>query len=134
MKQLTVMAVDDDQDDLDLFKQVLLELDQKVNLIVAYNGKEAIERLSKLDQKPDVIFLDYNMPLMNGMECLSVIKKDPLLKYIPILMHSTNLSNQEINECEMLGATILLKRNTFSNMVSDLRSILADIRNKVSVS
>ncbi|MBL0745939.1 hypothetical protein [Chryseolinea lacunae] len=43
MKQLTVMAVDDDQDDLDLFKQVLLELDQKVNLIVAYNGKETID-------------------------------------------------------------------------------------------
>jgi CheY-like chemotaxis protein len=133
MGQLTIMAVDDDQDDLDIFKEALLTVGQNINLIIAYNGQDAIEQLSKSLHKPDIIFMDYNMPLMNGKQCLAVIKSTAFLKHIPVVIHSTNLLEDDLNYCQRLGARIFPKQIIFSKMTSELASILADVRNTVSV-
>src|SRR5882762_1329602 len=134
MRQLTVMVVDDDPDDIELFKDSLSEVDDRCQLIVANDGRDALRQLrdsSSID--PDVIFLDYNMPFMDGTRCLAALKQDPLLKNIPVVMHSTTLPEEDIAFCKALGAKILVKQVVYANMIRELTIILSEVRSWESV-
>ena len=76
-----VLIVDDDEDDRDLFCIAVHELEPKINCILARNGEEALQGL-QLEKfpKPDVIFLDLNMPRLNGIQFLRELKKDSQLQ------------------------------------------------------
>ena len=70
------MIIDDDQDDRDFFFEALIEVDRTTDFFAAPNGIEAIKFLKHPDTNPpDLIFLDLNMPLMNGFQCLQEIRK-----------------------------------------------------------
>jgi len=90
-----VFLIDDDQDDREIFQESLLSLKTAVRYEEARHGQEALEKLKKEDfQKPDLIFLDFNMPVMDGREFLKRIKQDTDLKEIPVIIYSTS-SNKE---------------------------------------
>src|SRR5204863_3105714 len=99
---MTILIVDDDPEDISLFCEAIHEIDSFFKCIAAKNGNEALQLLSKLAKLPDYIFLDINMPGMNGFECLSEIKKNPKLENIPVVMHSSTLSKEEINKSKEL--------------------------------
>ncbi|AYB34913.1 response regulator [Chryseolinea soli] len=128
MNQLTIMVVDDDPDDIDLFKDALSEVDDSCRLVVANDGEEALRQLRESSVDPDIIFLDYNMPVMNGIRCLTSLKQDPLLRNIPVVMHSTTLPEEDITLCKDLGAKILMKQVVFTNMIHELNNILSEVR------
>lgn len=73
-KVSTILIVDDDEDDKEMFIEVVSEIDNSTNCIQASNGYEALEILEKNISLPDLIFLDLNMPRMNGKQCLQSIK------------------------------------------------------------
>lgn len=77
-----VLMVDDDADDQLLFANAMQEIDATMHYEIANNGIEALEKLKTF--VPDVIFLDLNMPMMNGMECLAALKKNKMLAQIPL--------------------------------------------------
>jgi CheY-like chemotaxis protein len=103
---MNCLFVDDDIDDQEIFSFALKGVDKPIRLISAENGYEALEILNA-DRNfvPDCIFLDLNMPKMNGKDCLSELRKLPWLNKVPIFIYSTSSQQRDKLESEKLGAT-----------------------------
>jgi CheY-like chemotaxis protein len=86
-----VLLVDDDEDDRDFFLSVLDVIDASLKCHTAENGSVALQYLIQQKVRPDVIFLDLNMPVMNGKQFLAEVKKRDDLKDIPVIVLSTKL-------------------------------------------
>lgn len=114
--------IDDDPDDQYIFQMALNDISNQIQCQTADNGVDALAWLHKESgYKPDFIFLDLNMPLMNGKECLKQILKSKSLRSIPVVIYSTSSNPQEIEACMQLGATDFVTKPT---SVSKLASIL----------
>ncbi|HMJ70417.1 MAG TPA: response regulator [Cyclobacteriaceae bacterium] len=99
-----ILLVDDDEDDRETFLEIVSELDPSAVLVTAINGADGFEKLSTFDVLPDVIFLDLNMPIMNGTEFLRKIKTVGKLKNVQIVILSTSSDEWAIKEVRELGA------------------------------
>lgn len=121
--------VDDDTDDVSIFKEVLEEVDPSIEIDSAADGLEALKVL-KLRQTdhPDLIFLDLNMPRMGGKECLAELKKDEQLRNIPVIMYTTSSQSKDIEETMLKGAMCFITKPT--NM-KELKNILSSISKNV---
>lgn len=97
-----VLLVDDDEDDREFLLQVLGDSFPDVACTTAVNGRDALEQLE--DYRPDIIFLDLNMPLMDGRQFLRLIKQRTDLAEIPIVILSTSSDIETITETKSLGA------------------------------
>lgn len=87
---LLCFLIDDDLDDQEIFCLALDELDQTIQRVIASDGEEGLMKLNLNPQHPpDYIFLDLNMPRMNGIECLREIKKIVHLQHTKVIMYST---------------------------------------------
>jgi CheY-like chemotaxis protein len=126
---MLVLAVDDDQEDLDLFCEAVAEIDSSIDLITANNGEGAINYLTQhAVMMPDFIFLDINMPKMDGRECLKAIRGNPSIKHIPVIVYSTSLSKSDKSLFETLDARFLTKVSTYDALISTLRDILGILK------
>jgi CheY-like chemotaxis protein len=100
----TVMIIDDDDDDRNLFCEALEEIHPSCHLIAVSNGRESLEKLKIPHiELPDLIFLDLNMPVMNGLQCLDQIRQIDALKLVPVVIYTTssrieNLSKLKASE------------------------------------
>lgn len=103
----SVLLVEDDRMDLRIFKHAIKEIDfaESIDLKHVENGEEALELLKSLDKLPDLIFMDINMPVMNGKEALMKIKEDEKLKMIPVLMLTTSDDERDRLSCYQYGAS-----------------------------
>lgn len=128
LKPKTCLLVDDDIDDHEIFIMALEKLAQKMNCITALNAPEALARLnsSSREEVPDYIFLDLNMPRMNGKQCLEAIKSQPHLVDIPVVIYSTG-SFGDINEYIKMGAAAFIKK---PSSITELTSTLQDFFSK----
>ncbi|MEP6676229.1 MAG: response regulator [Ferruginibacter sp.] len=121
----TFLIADDDPDDRELFIEALKEIDGSSICITASDGQDALRQLQDtLTIFPDFIFLDLNMPLLNGAECLAEIKKNKELGHIPVIIYSTSAEKRDIDYTSTLGAAYFLQK---PNRFEDLRTALADI-------
>ena len=120
------LLADDDADDTSLFCEALAEISSTIECQTAENGLELFELLSKPDRgKPDIIFLDINMPLMNGWDCLKKLKEDADLSNIPIIMYSTSSAKRDIEMAYSLGALFYLKKPENFRELSKILEIVA---------
>ncbi len=115
MEKKIFMIIDDDDDDRFFFKEVITEILNSAECIEAYDGADALDQLGKAEELPNFIFLDVNMPRMDGRECLKELKRDAKLKSIPVIMYSTTFSRESINEFLKLGASSYLTKPTDVN-------------------
>ncbi len=119
-----ILLVEDDAEDVFLFNQALDCLPVGAFCKSVGNGQEAIEHLS-LNAAYEVIFLDLNMPLMSGVECLRLIKEHEKYFNIPVVVFTTTMNPHELNHCMELGAlAIFHKPNSFPELCSGLHNIL----------
>lgn len=101
----SVYLADDDPDDRLLFEEALMEVSKNVVLTTASNGEQLMKILDNTTPPPPhLIFLDLNMPLKNGFECLDEIKKDKKLKNIPVVIFSTSSQKEAIDKVYNKGA------------------------------
>ncbi|MHA3788405.1 response regulator [Flavobacterium hauense] len=120
----SILLVDDDSDDQLLFREALAEVDSSVQCHTARNGIEAIETLN-LGILPDIIVMDVNMPMMNGLECLRELKATSKLKDIPVIMGSTSCSESSQKECFDNGAVgYIEKPSDYFLLCAHVKSIL----------
>lgn len=92
----------------------------------ATNGKIALEKLKETTSLPDIIFLDLNMPIMNGFEFLIQIKKETTLCNIPIGIFSTSNIVRDIELTKKLGARFFIcKPSDFNVLCANLQQILS---------
>jgi CheY-like chemotaxis protein len=120
-----VMLVDDDEDDIDIFREALKEVDIEIELITANNGQDALDLVLEKKVMPDHIFLDINMPLMNGIDTLeqfSARKKIPPPGFT--IYTTSNKGFKGYDRCIELGAHYLQKPNSYSSLVDTLKSRL----------
>lgn len=123
---MVILNVDDDAEDREFFCEALREIDSSIICLLADSGAQALSILQNHQPLPDYIFLDINMPLMDGKACLKHLKTIPGLKQIPVIMYSTSTDTREIRECYALGAEdFLIKPNNYEKLVNDLTSIFA---------
>lgn len=101
-----VFLIDDDFDDQEFFSLALKKMDEKNECVFAKDGVMALDMIRKNeDFQPDYIFIDYNMPRMNGLECLIEIRKIDRFDHTPIYMYSTTDNPSTMEESKRLGAT-----------------------------
>lgn len=116
------LLIDDDLDDQEIFSMALKYVPVPVTCVTISDCGEALKKLAKDNQFiPDYIFLDLNMPRMNGKECLKEIKKQAHLKHVPVVMYSTSLNQRDIAETRAIGAsTYIIKPSNISELASIL--------------
>lgn len=124
-KSQTIMIVDDDDDDIELFCEAVKEVDHNIGCICATNGEEALNKLNKEGAPlPDFIFLDLNMPRLNGKQCLRKLKNSLKLRDIPVIIYSTSKLKEDVEETKQLGAASFL---TKPDKINDLRHAIASV-------
>jgi len=112
MEKKNFMIIDDDEDDRYFFEEVVSKMSSSMEFMGANGCNEAMELLRITEQLPHFIFLDINMPCVDGRECLKQLKKDARLKQIPVIMYSTAFSEESIKEFQKLGASSYLLKPT----------------------
>ena len=126
MKSFIFYIIDDDRDDQDYLITVLKEIDPHSQCYTALNGQEGLRKLEKhLIPIPSIIFLDLNMPRINGRQFLLALKKNPQLQNICTVVYSTSNTQKDIEETKQLGASFYLeKQPDYSILKEELEKIL----------
>ncbi|HMH20856.1 MAG TPA: response regulator [Puia sp.] len=104
-----ILLVDDDADDQLYFRDALNEISPDSHCEIASNGKEALEQIG-IPPPPDLIFLDLNMPVMNGYECLVALKQQQRYKDIPVVIFTTSKNALDVQRSKELGADLFLTK------------------------
>lgn len=122
------MLIDDDIDDRFLFNRAAKLQHPEIKCVTAESGPEAFELLNKMTQHPQIIFLDLNMPGMNGWEFLFQFKKNERFKNIPILIYSTSSHEKDIIAAQNAGAIgYCVKPLEFDGLLTILHFICAHL-------
>jgi CheY-like chemotaxis protein len=122
-----LFIIDDDIEDQEIFIEAVREVSEHIYCSSSTGGEDALSHLEhKLKSLPDLIFLDLNMPKLNGKQVLREIKNIPELKSIPVIMYSTSFAPRDIEEIKQIGAAHhLLKPSRFNDLCVALNTILA---------
>jgi CheY-like chemotaxis protein len=123
----TILLIDDDEDDSDLFREAIGEVAPAINFLHFDDGKKAIREL--VEQRtltPDIIFLDINLPRISGWECLKQFKVENHLKAVPVIIYSTSSQPKEKETANQMGAAgFITKPDDYQELKSVLQKVLA---------
>lgn len=125
-RKIQCLLIDDDPEDQEIF---MMALDVLGPEFIGIGLKDSIDALEKLTGDtsliPDIIFLDVNMPKMNGIELLQEINQLVNLKNTPVLMYTTSWDHNVMSICKQFGANeYLVKPYTLDSLVECLREVL----------
>lgn len=122
---MTILLIDDDEDDHDIFKEAVALVRPDVTFLGARDGEEGLALLETLNPLPDYIFLDVNMPRMDGKQFLKAAKAHPAFKNIRVVIYSTSNHKTELGEYFSLGASnFITKPSEFNLLLTYLKSVL----------
>jgi len=126
MQYHNVLLIDDDEDDQEIFVSAAKQVAASVVCNCFDNARDALRNLTAGILKPDVIFLDLNMPGMNGQQFLVEIKKRTDLNHIPVIIFSTASQSNTIQSMKSLGAhDFITKPSDYDKLLNILRPLLA---------
>ena len=124
--KLNILLIEDDMIEIMKLNRVVSSLKLNHNIVEANNGEEALKILQEKDELPDIILLDLNMPKMNGIEFLNLLKGDNVLKYIPTIILTTSNNEKDLLECYKIGiAGYVIKPLKYEDYVSKIEKLLA---------
>lgn len=117
MKHINILLIEDNRMDIVLTQKILGDCSMPYTLHIAQNGEEALKFLeSETQPRPDIIFLDINMPIKDGKETLEAIKTNNLFKTISVIMLTSSEAEQDIQDCYELGAnSYVIKPSTIQD-------------------
>jgi CheY-like chemotaxis protein len=117
-----LFLAEDDNDDREFFTDIISEISTDIQVSAAKNGKELMSLLESEKQHPDFIFLDLNMPIKTGFECLKEIRSSEKWKAVKIVILSTSSQPEQIKEVYQMGADLYLQKpnsySTFKDILS----------------
>jgi CheY-like chemotaxis protein len=129
---MNILVIDDDLEDVELFTEAFATVDSSHKIFSANDGKEGLTIARNV--MPDIIFLDINMPVMNGHDTLIAIRKHKSLKDITICMLSTTSNVEEIQWYYNAGADgFIIKPNCFKELCLSLENFVASRLNSSMV-
>jgi PleD family two-component response regulator len=119
--------IDDDKHDQETFCEALKMVHEHANCIFAINVEEAFKLLKDEMLIPDYIFIDMNMPRVNGNDCLVRIKKIKRLEHVPVYLYSIAANPAIIAKSKELGAAgFIIKPEKISELSDTLKFIFHD--------
>jgi CheY-like chemotaxis protein len=126
---LSILLVEDNEGDVLLTTLAFEEAKINFKLSVANDGKEAIDLLDSIDKqtgdgKPELIFLDINLPKKNGHEILKFIKSVDILAEIPVVMLTTSSSKMDIDSANEMGIRAFI---TKPSDINEFFAVIADV-------
>jgi len=124
---LYILLAEDDEDDRLFFKEALQEIKVKTIIDFVNDGSQLMKYLNQPGlQLPNMVFLDLNMPVMSGLECLIEIRRNKHLKDLAIVIYSTSSSEEDIEEAFVNGANIYVKKpNDFTLLKASLARVIS---------
>jgi CheY-like chemotaxis protein len=127
----TVILVDDDDDEHQFFREIFATLEKPVDFHSLYNGKELINHFSENKVIPDLLFMDINMPMINGFAALKHIKSLEQLQLFPVVIYSTSENPEDIKNAYALGADLYcIKIASMRTLSNRIKLILQIVREK----
>ena len=120
-----VLMAEDDEEDVDIFNEVLTDLNVDISFELVANGIELMKMLEGAEVFPELIFLDLNMPLKNGMLCLQEIKTNPRWKNINVVVLSTSSHPDQIKAAYDNGADFyMIKSSNYTDFKNAIAACL----------
>jgi CheY-like chemotaxis protein len=118
---MIILYAEDDPEDLDTFRDIIGLIDPAIKIFHARNGSELLDMLENSIILPDYVFLDINMPVVDGKECLKRMKADNRFRSIPVVIYTTSSRPSDIDDFKEMGAyKYFVKPNTFREAVEGL--------------
>ncbi len=123
---MSILLVEDDEDDRMFFADALESLKLNCELHQVPNGKSCLEFVERAAENgPDLIFLDLNMPTMNGAKCLEQIRQNENMRDVMIAIYSTSDAEKDIEKTYSLGADLYVKKpSSFKDLKSLLKKVI----------
>jgi CheY-like chemotaxis protein len=123
---LNILLIEDDMIEVMKLNRATSSLQLSHKITETNNGEDALKLLEQKDNLPDIILLDLNMPKINGIEFLKILKADERLKYIPTIILTTSNNQRDLLECYKIGvAGYVLKPLKYEEYVSKIEKLLA---------
>lgn len=108
-----ILIIDDDIDDIEVFCEAVIDVDNSSECFAANDGHEALNIiLRELNTLPSFIFLDLNLPKMDGLECLSLLRAESKLQLVPIIIYTSSSAPNDMYESKQLGANYFLRKTS----------------------
>ncbi len=124
-KTLEILLIEDDTIEVIKFNRVLKTLGLDHIILEAENGEDALATLKEKETKTDIVILDLNMPKLNGIEFLRILKADEKLQHIPAIILTTSNNHTDILECYKIGiAGYILKPLRYEDYLDRIEKIL----------
>ncbi len=121
-KPLNIILTDDDADDQLFFQDALTEINAPVSFKTLSNGDELMNHLLQEETVlPDILFLDHNMPLKTGMQCLEEIRNHKKLENLFVIIYSTSFSDEEVDNFYHKKANLFINK---PNGFTELKKVL----------
>ena len=115
--------IDDDEDELEIFMEAISKLRIPCKCTYAQSAEQALEILNYL--KPDVVFVDINMPRINGLECVKKIRAKEGHEQTHIVMYSNGINDISLEEARCWGATSCIRKtNSIADLVTAIQQVL----------
>jgi two-component system response regulator len=119
-----VLLVEDGRDDVDLMKLAFEKNDIRSTLVVATDAREAMEILRS--RVPDLVLLDLNLPKMNGLELLRLMRAEAASRLVPVVVLSSSKQESDVRASFELGANSYVRKPVdFEQFVQAIRSIVS---------
>lgn len=121
MEPVVIHYADDDTDDLQIFKNAVDKSTGQIALHTYNKSEEFLKNIKNNTSGKQIVFLDINMPGKSGFEVLKEIRRDDLLKKMPVIMYSTSSDDKSIAVSKEIGATMYAVKPT---SFSDLKNLI----------
>lgn len=123
------LLIDDDSDDRELFSEALSMVGPAIICYQANDAEEGFTWLQQNRDEPDLIFLDINLPVMNGWQLLTRLKESSL-KHIPVIMYSTSSNARDIKTAKELGALCFITKPHAFRMLKGMLNVVVEHANR----
>jgi CheY-like chemotaxis protein len=125
MTYRNILLIEDDPDDQEIFITVLESISDTVKCIAIGDAELALDKLKNKEITPEIIFIDLNMPMMNGIQFLTEVKQQEVLMEIPVIVLTTASDPGIIKKVKYLGAyDYIIKPSKYGELRKALVSIL----------
>lgn len=123
--KFTIFYTDDDQDDLEFFREIVDIIDDNIEVVTQTNGQQLMHALDNPPPHPYLIYLDLNMPGLNGLEILKRVRSSSSHNKLPVIIFSTSKDEITIERTRQLGASYYLpKTGIFENLKKSIEHTL----------
>jgi CheY-like chemotaxis protein len=122
---MTILYADDDDEDQEVFSEIIHAIDPSITILHAKDGLHTIELLSTGDA-PSIIFLDFNMPFLNGHQTVLQIRKEAKYKNTKVIIFSTHPYERAFEEFASLNVRYARKPNTIQEGIVTLKAIIQE--------